>query len=244
MADPEAVSAGLQAVGLQFSFNYEEATFEPIIVYPPPTPPPSPPPSPPPPSPPPTSAVSTPNSPPPPSPSPPPAAPKTIEPDRDYTAVKATATVTGTLAEWEAPARRAAFEAACEKAFAGAQCFLDDVKAGSVVLDFSVVQYADEAKGRSIADQFADGAVVAAFRSAVLAATGSTFEAAPTVVSVTAVGKDGKVTYSSNISGGAVAGIVVGCVVVATMCVGVGIYACRNRRAAPSAPVKTPTRDA
>ena len=113
------------------------------------------------------------------------------------------------------------------------QCILNGTKAGSVVLDFTVAQYADVAEGvLSIADQFADATVLAEFRAAVLAATGSTFESAPTVISVADVDKDGKVVYFSNISGGAVAGIVLGCVVVvvATMLL-VGCVVCRKRRA-------------
>ena len=101
------------------------------------------------------------------------------------------------------------------------------------MLDFTVVQYADAAKGLpSIADQFADATIMAAFRAAVLAATGSTFEAAPTVVSVTDVDKVGKVTYFSIVSGGAVAGIVLGCVVVVATLLLVGGVAYRKRRAA------------
>jgi hypothetical protein len=184
----------------------------------------------------------TPSSPPPPSPSPPPAAaPKTIESGRAYTAVKATATVSGTLEEWEAPAQGSAFETACEKAFAGTQCLLNGTKAGSVVLDFSVVQYADAAKGLPIADQFADVTILAAFRAAVLAATGSTFEAAPTIVSVTGVDAGGAVVSSRAVSGGAIAGIVIMCVVVVATMLLVGCVVYRKRRAAPSEPVKPPT---
>ena len=91
----------------------------------------------------------------------------------------------------------------------------------------------DEAKGLYIADQFADATIVAEFRAAVLAATGSTFEAAPTIVSVTNVDEDGKVVYFWNISHGAVAGIVLGSVVVAAMLV-VCVCAFCKRRAALS----------
>ena len=159
---------------------------------------------------------------------------------RAYTAVNAVATVSGTIKEWAAPARRSAFCTAAEKAFKGTECILNGTKAGSVVLDFTVVQYADAAKGvLSIADQFADATIMAAFRAAVLAATGSTFEAAPTIVSVTDVDKDGKVVYSSTISGGAVAGIVLGCVIVAAMLIGCCVCSYRKRRATAADPVET-----
>ena len=167
--------------------------------------------------------------------------PETIEKGRAYTAVKAVATLSGTVKEWEAPARRSAFETACEKAFKGSQCLLNGTKAGSVVLDFTVVQYADAAKGLAITDQFADATILAEFRAAVLAATGSTVEAAPTIVEVTGVGADGGVVYNWKVSGGAIAGLVILCVVVIACCVGVGIYAHCKRRAALSAPVKTLT---
>ena len=112
------------------------------------------------------------------------------------------------------------------------QCILNGTKAGSVVLDFTVVRYADEAKGvLSIADQFADANLLAEFRAAVLAATGATFEAGPTVVSVTDVDKDGKVVYSWSISSGAIAGIVLGCVVVVAAVLVCCICAYRKRRA-------------
>jgi hypothetical protein len=189
------------------------------------------------------SATPAPNSPPPPSPSPPPSAkPKTIAPGRAYSAVRVAAALSGTVKEWESPARRSAFETACEKAFAGSLCFLAGAKAGSVVLDFTVVQYVEAAKDAHIlhiADQFFNVEIMATFRAAVLAATGSTFESELKVVSVTTVGKDGKVDFSSTVTAGAVAGIVLLCLVIAAAVLVVCVCAYRKRRATPSDPVKT-----
>lgn len=151
--------------------------------------------------------------------------------------------MSGTLKAWASPAKRAAFEAACEKIFKGAQCFVDGVKAGSVVIDFTIVQYADADAGAagtpSLAEQLADAAVMARFSSEVLAATGSTIEAAPTVISITAVSADG--TARVPLSGGAVAGIVIMCVVVAATTIVGGVYVYRRKRALPTA-TKTDTR--
>lgn len=145
---------------------------------------------------------------------------------RWWTKVKVVATLTGTLDDWASRQTRAAFEAACEKSF-DARCCVGGVAAGSVVLDFTLVQYADEAKGAPLADKLADVAIAASFRAAVLAATGTTFVSAPKVVSVTNVSADGAVLFDAPISGGALAGIVV---VACVLVLGCGAFAYRARR--------------
>ena len=129
------------------------------------------------------------------------------------------------MTEWAPSApRRSAFETACEKAFAGAQCYVYGVAGGSVVLDFAVVQYADAIKGLPIADQFADPTVMTAFRAAVLAATGSTFEREPTIVAVTGITTTGSRLFFSPLSGGAIAGVVIMCAVLFAATLAVGVW--------------------
>lgn len=126
---------------------------------------------------------------------------------------------------------RAAFEAACETSF-GAQCCVTGVKAGSVVVGFTVVQYTATATGTSVVAKFADRAVVAAFGAAVAAATGLVVESTLAISSVTGVAVDGSIVGYGGLFDGAIAGIVISCVVVMALIVGgvAGVCTYRERR--------------
>jgi hypothetical protein len=128
--------------------------------------------------------------------------------------------VSGTLTQWQSPKVRASFEQVAEKIF-GLPCFVKGVKAGSVVIDFTVVQYTSTGVAvKSIPDMLADPTTLAAFNEAVSASTGFAVESVPTVSSVTSMtGKGGVVTAIPTLSGGAIAGLVIMCVVVTTLIV-------------------------
>jgi hypothetical protein len=75
------------------------------------------------------------------------------------------------------------------------------------------------------------GAIVAAFGAAVAAATGFTVASDPTITAVTGVSADGSVVALAALSGGAIAGLVIMCVVVAVLIVaGVYVYLKKSQK--------------
>ena len=96
-----------------------------------------------------------------------------------------------------------------------------------------------------IVARLADPAVITAFNDAVFAATGAKVVSNLVVVTATGISGSGAVVYSTGTPGGfsagAIAGLVIMCVVCCALVLGCGIFAFCKRRAALSDPVKAAT---